>query len=163
MIKLEKGDEPVVLAENARRWTRAVVDKMAAGETPTRTEKKRYNHPDIKRALVAETHNKCAYCESKLRHVAYGDIEHIVPKSKNPAKWFSWNNLTLACDVCNTKKGHSPVDSETFIDPYAVDPEEKFWQVGPIVYPRPGCDAAALTPPYSQAVWKRGDVRRQVL
>ena len=145
MIKLEKGDEPTVLSRNARRWTQAVMSKLAAGETPSRTEKSRYNHPDIKRALVAETHGKCAYCESKVRHVAYGDIEHIVPKSDVPAKWFSWPNLTLACDVCNTNKSRTSVDKGSLIDPYEVDPEENFWQMGPIVYCRPGCDAAGLT------------------
>lgn len=145
MIKLEKGDESDILSENAQQWTRAILRKYAEGDAPSRTEKSRYNHPDIKHALVAETHGKCAYCESKLRHVAYGDIEHIVPKYDDPAKWFSWANLTLACDICNTKKSHAPVTEETFIDPYEVDPEEHFWQMGPIVYSRPGCDAAALT------------------
>ena len=145
MIKLEKGDEPTVLSRNTRRWTHAVLSKLAAGETPSRTEKNRYNHSDIKRALVAETHGKCAYCESKLRHVAYGDIEHIVPKSDSPAKWFSWPNLTLACDVCNTNKSRTSVDENTFIDPYEVDPEENFWQLGPIVFCRPGCDVAGVT------------------
>lgn len=145
MIKLEKGEEPPILAENGAAWTAAVVNKLQNGEEPTKTEKGRYNHPAIKAALVAETHGKCAYCESKLRHVTFGDIEHVVPKSMTPAKWFSWANLTLACDVCNTKKSNAPVDHETFIDPYAVDPEGEFWHAGAMMYPRPGCDAAALT------------------
>ena len=119
--------------------------KMAVGEVPTKAEKSRYNHVDIKRALVLETHGKCAYCESKFQHISHGDIEHVVPKSGDPSKWFSWLNLTVACDVCNTKKADSPVDGETFIDPYDVDPEEHFWQLGPMVCPKPGSDAAALT------------------
>ena len=145
MIKLEKGDEPAILSQNADQWTNVVVRKTSSGETPTRAERSRYNHPKIKRALLAETHKKCAYCESKLRHVSYGDIEHVVPKSTDPSKWFSWPNLTIACDVCNTNKGKTAVDGETFIDPYAVDPEEHFWHLGSMVYSRPGSDAAALT------------------
>ena len=145
MIRLEKGDEPPILAENAGAWTAAVVEKIQNGEEPTKTEKGRYNHPTIKEALVAETHGKCAYCESKLRHVTFGDIEHVVPKSMNPTMWFSWPNLTLACDVCNTKKSDALIDHETFIDPYVVDPEGEFWHAGAMMYPRPGCDAAALT------------------
>ena len=145
MIKLEKGEEPEVLTRNALHWTNVVVGKIDAGETPTKTERSRYNHADVKQALIAETHGKCAYCESKLRHVSYGDIEHVVPKSDDPSKWFSWPNLTLACDVCNTNKSNSSVDEETFVDPYNVDPEEQFWHWGPMMRPRPGCDAAALT------------------
>lgn len=145
MIKLEKGDEPDVLARHAVDWTRSVVRKLEMGEIPTKTEKSRYNHKDIKEALIKETYGKCAYCESKFRHVTYGDIEHVVPKSDDPKKWFSWQNLTIACDVCNTKKSSAPVDGDTFVDPYEVDPEELFWHLGPMIYPKPGCDAAALS------------------
>ena len=145
MIGLEKGDAPDVLVRNEPNWTAAVVGKIQSGETPTRTERNRYNHAEIKGALLAETHGKCAYCESKLRHVTYGDIEHVVPKADEPARWFDWTNLTIACDVCNTNKANAPGDGDAFIDPYAVDPEEHFWQMGPIMYARPGCDAAALT------------------
>ena len=145
MIKLQKGEEPEVLARNAERWTEVVLGKISAGQAPTKSERNRYNHADIKRALVAETHGKCAYCESKLKHISHGDIEHVAPKSRNPTRWFSWLNLTLACDVCNTNKSEAPVDEEVFIDPYEVDPEDHFWQVGSMVWARPGCDAAALT------------------
>ena len=145
MIRLEKGDAPPVLLRNEPNWTAAVVWRIQSGETPTRTERNRYNHAEIKAALLAETHRKCAYCESKLRHVTYGDIEHVVPKTDEPARWFDWANLTIACDVCNTNKASAPGDGDAFIDPYAVDPEEHFWQMGPIMYARPGCDAAALT------------------
>ena len=145
MIKLKKGEEPEVLTRNALHWTNVVVNKIHEGKTPTKTEKGRYNHTDVKQALIEETHGKCAYCESKLRHVSFGDIEHITPKSDDPSKWFSWQNLTLACDVCNTNKSNTPVDKQTFIDPYDVDPEEHFWHLGPMMRPKPGCDAAALT------------------
>ena len=145
MIRLEKGVEPEILARKSSQWTSLIVKKIEAGEPPTKSERSRYNHPEIKRALIAETHGKCAYCESKLRHISYGDIEHVVPKSDDPSKWFRWSNLTLACDVCNTNKGDAFIDGESFLDPYGVDPEEHFWQLGPMIHPRPGCDAAALT------------------
>lgn len=145
MIKLEKGDEPPILAAHSKAWTATVVGKLANGEELTKAEKGRYNHPEIKSALIAETHGKCAYCESKLRHVTFGDIEHVVPKSSSPANWFNWSNLTLACDVCNTKKSNTQIDHGNFVDPYAVDPEQEFWHAGAIIYPRPGRDAAALT------------------
>lgn len=145
MIKLEKGVEPAILSKKGDQWTRAVLSRIAAGETPTRTEKSRYNHPEIKDALIAETHGKCAYCESTFRHVTYGDIEHVVPKSSEPSRWFDWANLTIACDVCNTNKGKARVDEQNFIDAYDVDPEQFFWHIGSMVQARPGCDNALLT------------------
>ena len=148
MIRLEKGEQPQVLAANAAIWTRAIVNKLAAGEQLTSAEKSRYNHPHVKAALLAETHGKCAYCESKIRHVSYGDIEHVVPKSDDPNKWFDWNNLTLACDVCNTKKSNKNVSEDLFIDPYSLDPEEYFWFFGSMMKPKPGNEAAELTEIY---------------
>ena len=90
MIKLEKGQEPAILARKSNQWTRTVVQKIQAGQEPTKTEKSRYNHPEIKAELLKETHSKCAYCESKFRHVTYGDIEHVVPKSQEPSMRWSW-------------------------------------------------------------------------
>ena len=145
MIKLDKIVEPDILAQKAEQWTAAVMSKIENEEEVTQTERRRYSHPDIKKTLMQETNGKCAYCESKFRHVTYGDVEHVVPKSSDPAKWFSWQNLTLACDVCNTKKSDTHVDGESFIDPYDVDPEQHFWQMGSMVFAKPGCDAAALT------------------
>ena len=145
MIKLTKGVEPAVLSRNSAHWTSVVIQKLEAGDVPTKAERSRYNHTDIKQELLIETHDKCAYCESKFRHVTYGDIEHVVSKSDDPSKWFMWSNLTIACDVCNTKKSNAPVDGDSFVDPYSVDPEEQFWQLGSMVCARPGCNAAGLT------------------
>lgn len=145
MIRLEKGTEPPILTRNAARWTSVLLGKIDAGERPTKTERSRYNHIEIKQALLAETNSKCAYCESKFGHVTFGDVEHVVPKSEDPSRWFSWSNLTVACDVCNTNKSNAAVARDSFVDPYDVDPEEYFWQFGPLVRAKPGCDAAALT------------------
>jgi len=145
MIKLKKVAEPAVLQQNSETWTNAILDKIRRGEEPTKSEKSRYNHPEVKSAILLETHDKCAYCECKIRHVTFGDIEHIVPKSVEPARWFEWDNLTLACDMCNTLKSNFVGNRDTFIDPYKVDPEEHFWHIGPTIHAKPGCDAAAKT------------------
>ncbi len=145
MIKLTKGAAPSVLTNNSAAWTKVVVEKVGRGEKPTEAEKGRYRHAEIKAALIAETHGKCAYCESKLRHITYGDVEHVTPKSMDPSRWFDWTNLTLACDVCNTEKDDFVGDHDTFVDPYAVDPEDYFWHLGPTIFPSPGSDAAVRT------------------
>jgi hypothetical protein len=74
--------------------------------------------------------------------VAHGDIEHIIPKSKVPARAYEWINLTLACDVCNNNKGDhysdDPAQSQqALIDPYADNPADHFLFMREIVVPRP--------------------------
>jgi uncharacterized protein (TIGR02646 family) len=145
MIKLTKGATPQVLADNYEYWTQVLVDKLAKGEEPTATEKSRYRHADIKEALVVETGGKCAYCECKIRHIAYGDVEHICPKSLDPALTFRWGNLTLACDVCNTNKSDHFKNPDDFVDPYQVDPAQHLFFFGDILMAVPGSDRGRLT------------------
>ncbi len=142
MIKLEKADKPDILTEEEINWRDELLSVLARNERPTDAIKSRYRHASIKAALIDETKGKCAYCESKVTHVTYGDIEHIIPKSKVPARAFEWANLTIACDVCNTNKGDhysdDPANShDELIDPYNDDPSEHFLFLGEVVTPRP--------------------------
>ena len=141
MIRLIKGLAPTILSRNAAAWTAAVLLKLQSSVELAKSERSKYNHPEIKDALKDETKGKCAYCESKFAHLTYGDIEHIVAKSVDPSRWFDWSNLTLACDICNTNKG----DAEGLIDPYSTDPEEEFIFVGSGVWPVPGHETADAT------------------
>jgi len=145
MIPLVKHPPPDVLTANAAAWTATVLNKISLGETPTDSEKKRYGHPQIKATLLIETNGKCAYCESKLRHITYGDIEHVIPKSIVPSLWFDWNNLTIACDVCNTHKGNFVGDHTNFVDPYNTDPAQHVWFLGEVMWPRPGSAPGVVT------------------
>lgn len=135
MIKLTKTAQPDVLKNNAADWTKVVLDKLAAGEKLTSTDDARYRHIEVKTALVAETHGKCAYCESKLRHIHHGDVEHIAPKSLEPAKRYQWTNLTLACEICNQNKSNKDPNVEHIIDPYATEPSEHLTFVGSFIFP----------------------------
>jgi uncharacterized protein (TIGR02646 family) len=75
-------------------------------------------------------HGKCAYCESHIRHVDYGHIEHYRPKSGpqgRPDLCFEWTNLLLACGICNGgefKSDHFPeaADGGPIINPCDEDP-----------------------------------------
>jgi hypothetical protein len=136
MIRLEKGPEPQVLADNVEQWTTAVVEKINAGLQPTNAEKTRYRHPQIKAALASETYGKCAYCESKLLHIHHGDVEHIYPKSLDPNITFKWENLTLSCEICNQNKSNKDPFLEHIIDPYHTDPSEHLIFSGPLIFPR---------------------------
>lgn len=148
MRSLTKGACPPVLAANSVVWTNEILDALAAGKKPTDTQKARYNHPDIKAVIKNETHDKCAYCESKITHVDHGDIEHIVPKSKVPARAFDWLNLTLACRICNQNKGdfHSDGDDHSgLVDPYLDVPEDHFLFHRELVTPRQDSAKGLLT------------------
>lgn len=141
MIRLTKGQEPEVLRRNAATWTNELLEKIANGEEASKYLLGRYAHPEVKAALLVETSEKCAYCESPLRHVTYGDIEHITPKAADPSLRFSWANLTIACDVCNTNKA----DTQGLIDPYQVDPTPLFSFHGPVIWATPEHHGATLT------------------
>lgn len=101
MIRVERAPKPAVIEQNQVAWTLALLN-AATKKDKTRAENK-YRHLAIKRALALMFHGKCAYCESKIRHVDYGHIEHFRPKSKPEFRSlaFEWGNLFLSCAVCN--------------------------------------------------------------
>jgi uncharacterized protein (TIGR02646 family) len=133
MIKLQKANKPEILQTNGEIWTKALLDKAASGQVPTAAEKTRYRHPQIKEALIGETSGKCAYCESKLLHIHHGNVEHIMPKSLCLSKIVEWDNLTLACEVCNQNKSNLDPNAANLIDPYADDPEQHITFTGCLV------------------------------
>ena len=120
MIRLCKGREPQVLVENRDAWTAEYVNWL---EVRTGREPRRYAAPDIRAALEAETHSKCAYCEGRFKPVSYGHIEHKLPKRKYPNLVCAWTNLTVACQVCNTNKGDYDDPACRLLDPHVDDVE----------------------------------------
>lgn len=63
-----------------------------------------YKKSDVKDALVAIYHHKCAFCERKVEQF---QVEHFRPKSIYYWLAYSWDNLLLACPTCNVnKKAH---------------------------------------------------------
>lgn len=150
MRALAKTAKPQILVQKAATWTAELLATLAAGDKPSEAMKGRYRHAEIKSALIAETHGKCAYCESLVTHITHGDIEHVAPKSKVPSKAYEWENLTLACDKCNENKGDTysddPADSHAgLIDPYHDDPAEHFLFLREVVSPRPDSLRALAT------------------
>ena len=103
MIELDRAIEPQILVANRETWTAEYVNWC---RDPAEREPRRYAHPDIRSALEAETHSKCAYCEGTIGDVAYTHIEHKLPKSKYPTLVCAWENLTIACPRCNANKGN---------------------------------------------------------
>ncbi len=99
MIAVQRTNPPKILERKETEWVNKLLS--AANKKQRDNAQSKYRHKDIKKALRAMCHDKCVYCESKMTHVAYGDIEHYRPKSKFPELTFAWSNLLLACGVCN--------------------------------------------------------------
>lgn len=64
----------------------------------------------------------CAYCEGIIGTTSYNQIEHFKPKSKFPELCYEYDNLHLACQICNSNKGDKY--SEDYIDPSIDEPTE---------------------------------------
>jgi uncharacterized protein (TIGR02646 family) len=146
MIGLTKTEEPAVLSANKVAWTAEFV----GGE-----DKHRYAHQDIRNALRVETYRKCAYCESRMEHVAPSNVEHITPKSVKPELVCDWKNLTLACPACNTKKGAYYSPECALVNPYADDPGAHLRWIGPMI--------EAVTPDRGKVTVTRLDLNRAEL
>lgn len=73
-------------------------------------------------------HDKCCFCEAKLTHISYGDVEHYRPKAAykqadsepltSPGYYwlaYTWDNLLLSCTLCNQqyKKNLFPLQNPT--------------------------------------------------
>lgn len=137
MIYIARTPLPTVLQKYEKLWLenlRKVIDELnvlqmdsSASRAQIRQVKRikdqaegKYNHREIKNALVAMFYGKCAYCESPIRIVAYGHIEHFCPKSHPYCldKIFDWNNLLLSCEICNDaahKGTRFPIDASGHI------------------------------------------------
>lgn len=126
MIRVQRTPKPAVLVKNGQQWTAAI--KAAATKALKDKAIARYRHEKIKAALSKMFHGKCAFCESYIENVDYGDIEHFKPKSKFPQLAVTWENLLLSCKKCNGagQKGDAwPAATEggPLINPCEEDPE----------------------------------------
>lgn len=128
MIPLNVGPVPPVLAGNEEPWGIEYEEAVNAGKKPLH----RYRSDQVRDALRLETSGKCAYCESYIEHVSYSHVEHIKPKAKFPRLVCMWNNLTLACQKCNTNKGDYYEDDARLLNPYLDDVEEQVVFFGPM-------------------------------
>ena len=116
MIRLKRPATPTVLAKASGAATKRLWDAWRE-EQPLKFDEKIYGHKDVKAALLAAQHGKCAYCETKLTR-EYGRVEHFRPKSGwqqrrgHPVSrpgyfWlaYTWDNLCVSCEKCNDN-GH---------------------------------------------------------
>lgn len=145
MIKLQKRPVPAAVAEAiAERAARYAGFREAGAEIPEGLASA-YKAPEVKALLREETFEKCAYCESKVLHIDFGDVEHIKPKDTFHELRYSYENLTLACGVCNNKKRNFYSEETPLLNPYIDDPKDHLMAIGPMVLRTPGSDRGLVT------------------
>lgn len=115
-------------------------------------DSKIYGHKTVKSALKKAQNDKCCFCESKVTHISYGDVEHFRPKAayknkksdkvtKKPAYYwlaYEWTNLLFSCQICNqiykkeffpllnpSSRAKSPNDNITKEKPVFINPYEE--------------------------------------
>lgn len=173
MIRIERPlDSPEVLQNAGKRETQENCESYGRQPDDYRSGTKKfsfnrdiYGHPSVKNTLLQAQHDKCCYCESKFRPTSYGAVEHFRPKGavqqgqgqnrEFPGYYwlaYSWNNLLVSCERCNTCKGslfpladpelrarchHDDVDAEDplVVDPAREDPRRHIRFRGPAVEP----------------------------
>lgn len=148
MIKLQKIKKPPILEENAEKWTIEYCRYIKNNQEPPVQLATKYNDLSIKLTLEKETYGKCVYCESKIKHITYGDIEHILPKNKDarPDLYVDWDNLTLACEQCNRSGKRTYYDPELpLVNPYIDEPSRYLLDIGPLVMSVAGNNRGIIT------------------
>ncbi|MYN67404.1 MAG: hypothetical protein F4X11_20650 [Acidobacteria bacterium] len=98
MIKLTRTAEPPAGFAGEQRIEKnlALIRLRQDGKKPSNKVWKQ-----AKTHLKAESHGKCAYCESDTSTVAYGDVEHFRPQSVYWWLAYCYDNFSYSCQLCN--------------------------------------------------------------
>jgi len=145
MIRLHKGPIPESLGKNGAKWKAELMERVEQGAEIPDSMWNRYNQPDVKQQIVTDAYSKCAYCESKIAHVTFGDIDHLRPKKRFPTTTYEWSNLLLACPRCNNKKRDNYNEVVPPVNPVTEDPAAFLIAYGDQIWPQPGQDRGAET------------------
>ncbi len=108
-------------------------------------ENKDYKHHKNREALKIANSDKCMYCESKISHSSFPNIEHIRPKAKFPELTYEWENLGYVCERCNNAKLDKFSDETPYLDPYSEDPSFHLYAFGTWLFPRNGSERGEIT------------------
>ena len=100
MIKLTRTVLPPLSLSGEKRIEKnlSLIQLRRAGKKPRKDVWK-----PAKAYLRAESHGKCAFCESATSTVAYGDVEHFRPSSVYWWLAYCYDNFSYSCQICNRK------------------------------------------------------------
>lgn len=145
MIRLQRVPLPTTLSESCATRAAELKAIVASGGEPPESLLNAYRDPELKRHLLLEGYGKCMYCESKITHVYFGDVEHLRPKSQFPSERLDVSNLGLACAICNNKKGEYWDDIAPVLNPFVDTPSDEVMMLGFLLVRRPGRSRARVT------------------
>lgn len=120
MIQIVKPDRAPKILRNANsrgpKESKRLRTAFDEGEREFEFKSSIYAAKSVKNALIKAQHKKCCFCESKITHASYGDVEHFRPKggtrqqagddlAKPGYYWlaYDWSNLFLSCTLCNQR------------------------------------------------------------
>jgi uncharacterized protein (TIGR02646 family) len=117
MIEIRRSvAAPDVLRTKGRQLRDEHIARQAKGDANFDFDRDVYGDATVKSSLRIAQYDKCAFCESKVTHVAFGDIEHFRPKAAfrttshdaltRPGYYwlaYEWTNLLFACELCNRR------------------------------------------------------------
>jgi uncharacterized protein (TIGR02646 family) len=138
VIRIKKPEQaPAILQNRGREATRQLCEQYDSSLDAYKNGEKSFASDDfdsdiygataVKQSLQRAQHGKCAFCESKITHIAYGDVEHFRPKAgyrQHPDGplvrpgyyWlaYDWANLFFCCSLCNQrfKRNHFPLAND---------------------------------------------------
>lgn len=145
MRLIPKANCPQILLDKKADWSQEYLDYVAGKDGVPKAAATRYGHQEVKQILVLEAYGKCGYCESAVRHVSPGTIDHILPKSERPDLVVEWSNLVLACPTCNTNKGDYYSTTDPLLNPTCDQPEVHLRWCGPYVMKKGPASKGYLT------------------
>ncbi len=120
MIRVKRpARAPAILRDPQKRGKKAarkLCDDYDAGARNFQFDSTIYGAKSVKNVLIRAQHGKCCFCESRITHVSFGDVEHFRPKggfrqnARDPLQqpgyyWlaYEWTNLLLSCQLCNQR------------------------------------------------------------
>jgi uncharacterized protein (TIGR02646 family) len=153
MIKINKTSEPNILRQNGHTWTQELITAIGSrtySDLDNATKKRfrsYYRRKAIKTAIAEEANRKCSYCESKFLGTSFGEIDHVIPISRQPQLAYIWNNLVHSCKKCNNAKLHYHDPSDPIAHPVDDDPVQhiSFEPTTAIAIPRAAGASIGLT------------------
>ena len=73
------------------------------------------DYQDARDPLIQRIGDYCSYCENALHSGVH--VEHVQPKSLSPEAELDWANFLLACEYCNSTKGHTAIQIDQYFWP----------------------------------------------
>lgn len=123
MIRRRRGPEPPELvAERARRVAQGISNPGA------RQTGVGYGPASVREALRRVQAGRCAYCATRTVESTFDAVEHYRPRNGYWWLTWTWQNLWLACTVCQGKSNKFPVEAGTtrLDEPTAEDMQTAF-------------------------------------